>query len=133
VYSHIHHTLLKRGPMYLLNCVCISWEVLRNVDCEHSAVSLCPVTSMASKWCISQCLQWAYPVTQSTSITPLSPYTHCWSLQMYLDAVIDRVERYTCRLRPSELRDALGDHDEARLEIHWEARIERVWRSTLGP
>ena len=33
----------------------------------------------------------------STSVTPVSQYTRCGSLTMYLEAVIERVERCTWR------------------------------------
>jgi hypothetical protein len=37
---------------------------------------------------------------------------------MYLEAVIERVWRCTWRLRWREVRDALGDRDQASLEMH---------------
>jgi len=52
---------------------------------------------------------------------------------MYLEAVIDRVERCPWRRRSSELRDALGGRHSASWEMHWEAVIEWVWRCTLRP
>jgi len=72
-------------------------------------------------------------VAQSTSVTPVSPYTRRRSLTMYLEAVIERVERCTWRPRSSELRDALRSKDRVNSEIHSEAVIERVWRCTWGP
>jgi len=41
-----------------------------------------------------------------------------------MEAVIEQVSRCTTRPRFSELRDALGGHDQACLEIHLEAEIE---------
>jgi len=63
---------------------------------------------------------------------------------MYLEAVIERVERRTWRPRSSELRDALGGQDQVNSdalggqdrvnsEIHSEAVIERVWRCIWRP
>jgi len=46
------------------------------------------------------------------------------SLEMHLEAVIDRVWRCTGRPRWSELRDALGGRDRASLEMQWEAEME---------
>jgi len=45
---------------------------------------------------------------------------------MHLEAVIER----DCRPQSSEFGDALGGRNRARLEIHLEAVIERVWTST---
>ena len=44
--------------------------------------------------------------------------------EMHLEAVIDRVWRWTGRPRLSELRDALGGRDRARLAMQLEAVIE---------
>jgi len=49
---------------------------------------------------------------------------------MHLEARINRVWRYTWRLRWSELRDALGGRDRGTLEIHLQTIIERDWRNT---
>ena len=38
------------------------------------------------------------------------------SLEMHLQAAIERVWRWTCRPRSSECGDALGGRDRARLE-----------------
>jgi len=49
--------------------------------------------------------------------------------EMHSEAVIERVWRCTWRPRLSELRDALGGRDrrdQASLEMHFEAVIERV-------
>jgi len=72
-------------------------------------------------------------VAQSTSSTPVSPYTRCRSLTMYLEAMIERVERCTWRPRSNHLRDALGGQDGVNSEIHSEAVIDRVWRCTWRP
>jgi len=69
-------------------------------------------------------------ITHSTSVTPVSPYTHRRSLTIYLESVIDRVWRCTGRPRWSELRDELVGRDQSSLEMHWEAVTERVWRCT---
>jgi len=50
---------------------------------------------------------------------------------MYLEAVIERVERCTWKPRSSELRDALGGRDRASLEMQLEAMIDRDWRSEV--
>jgi len=65
-------------------------------------------------------------VAHSTSVTPVSPYSHRRSLKIDSEAVIELVLRCTSRLRSSELRDACGGHDRSRLEVHWEAVIEPV-------
>jgi len=68
---------------------------------------------MKMSWCLSTpgSPEYVLPVAQSTSVTPVSPYTCHRSLMMYLDAMIERVERCTWRPRSSELRDALGVQD----------------------
>jgi len=53
------------------------------------------------------------------------------SLEMHIEAVIERVWRCNWRPKLSELRDALGGCDRASLEMRWEAVIERGWRCTL--
>ena len=50
---------------------------------------------------------------------------------MYLEAVIERVERCTWKPRSSELRDALGGRDRPSLEMQLEAMIDRDWRSEV--
>jgi len=96
-------------------------------------------------------------VAHSTSVTPVSPYTHHRSfhvrisvhppsllndilgvrdrssLEMHWEAVIERVWRCTWRPRWSELRDALGGRDRSSLEMHWEAEIEWTQRCTWRP
>jgi len=69
-------------------------------------------------------------IAHSTSVTPVSPYTHLRSFTMYLEAMIELVWRCTWRPRSSELRDALGGRNRSSLEMLWEALIERVWRCT---
>jgi len=46
------------------------------------------------------------------------------SLEMHLEAVIDRVWRCTGRPRSRELRDAFGGRDRSSLEMHWKAGVE---------
>jgi hypothetical protein len=46
-------------------------------------------------------------VAYSTSVTPVSPYTHRLSLKINLEAMIELVWRCTWRPRSSELRDAV--------------------------
>ena len=53
--------------------------------------------------------------------------------EMHFSAVIERVWRCNWRASWSQLRDALGGHDQSSLEIHWDAVIERVWRCPLRP
>jgi hypothetical protein len=67
-------------------------------------------------------------VAHSTSVTPVSPYTHRHSLMIYLEAVIVLVWRCNWRPRSSELKLALGGRDRARLEMHLEAEIESTQR-----
>ena len=69
-------------------------------------------------------------IADSTYVTPVSPYTHCRSITIYLEAVIELLWRCTWRPRSTELRDAIGGRDRSSLEMHWEAVIERVWRCT---
>jgi len=52
---------------------------------------------------------------------------------MHWEAVIELGWRCIWRRRLSELRDALGGHDWASLEIHLEAVIEWIWGCTLRP
>jgi len=70
--------------------------------------------------------EYILPITLSTSVTPVSPYTRHCSLKMYLEAVIEWVWRFTWRPWSWELRG----HNRASLVIHMEAVIERVWRCT---
>jgi hypothetical protein len=63
-------------------------------------------------------------VAHSTSVTPVSPYTHRRSLTIYFEAVIKLVWRCTWRPRSSELKDALGGRDRSSLEMHLEAEVE---------
>jgi hypothetical protein len=53
--------------------------------------------------------------------------------QMHSEALTQGVRRCNSRPRLRELRDALRRRDGARLEMHWEAVIERVWRCTGRP
>jgi len=98
---------------------------------------------MKMRWCLSTpgSPKYVLPIAQFTSVTPVSPYTRRRSLTMYLEAMIERVERCTWRPwsskfgdalggRDRELRDALGGRDWASLEMHLQAMIERDWRST---
>jgi len=57
-------------------------------------------------------------VAQSTSVTPVSPYTHRRSSTICFEAVIDRVWRCTWRPGWSEPRDALGGRDPVSMEMH---------------
>jgi hypothetical protein len=77
-------------------------------------------------------------VAHSTSVTPVSPYTHRRFLTIYLEAAVELVWRCTWRPRSNELRDALGARDQASLEMHLEAEIKwterctcRLWSSEL--
>jgi len=90
---------------------------------------------MKMRWCQSTpgSPEYVLPVAQSTSVTHVSPYTRRPSLSMYLEAMIERVERCTWRPWSSEFGDALWGRDRARLEMQLEAIIERVWWCTLRP
>ena len=44
--------------------------------------------------------------------------------EIHSEAVIERVWRCNWRSRLSELRDALGAHDRASLEMYLEAKVE---------
>jgi len=63
-------------------------------------------------------------LAEHASGTPVSLYTLRRSSMMYLEAVIERVERCTWRPGSSELRDALGGRDRVNSEMHLEARME---------
>jgi hypothetical protein len=52
---------------------------------------------------------------------------------MHLEAIIEQISRYPWWLWTSELRNALSDYDEVRLEMHLKAVIEHVWRCTSVP
>jgi len=87
---------------------------------------------MKMRWCLStpRSPDHVLPVAQSSSVTPVSPYTHHRSLTMYLEAVIQRDKRCPWRPRSSEPRDALGWQHWVSSVIHSEAVIESVWRCT---
>jgi hypothetical protein len=72
-------------------------------------------------------------VANSIPVTPVSPYTHCRSLTIYLEAMIQLVWRWPWRPRSNELRDALGGRDGSSLKMNWESLIERVLRCTWRP
>jgi hypothetical protein len=72
-------------------------------------------------------------VAHSTSVTPVSPYTHCRSWTIHFEVVIERVWRCTVRPWSIEFGDALADLDWLNSEMHLEAGIERVWRCTWRP
>jgi len=55
------------------------------------------------------------------------------SLEMHLEAEIERTERCTWRPWSSEFGDALGGRDRVNWELHLEAVIERVLRCTWRP
>jgi len=84
------------------------------------------------RWCLSTqgSPEYVLPVAQSTAVTPVSPYTHCRWLVMYLEAVIERVEKRTWRPRLSELWDALGGQIRVNSEMHLETEIEWTQRCT---
>jgi len=84
---------------------------------------------MKMRWCLSipGCPKYILSIAQSTSMTPVYLYTRRCILTMYLEAVIEPVRRCNCRPTSSELRDALGGCDRAKLQMHLEAVIERVW------
>jgi len=68
--------------------------------------------------------EYILPVSLSTSVTPVSPYTHRRSVKMYFEAALECVGRYTWRLRSSEPRDAVGGRNRASLEMHLEAEMK---------
>jgi len=82
------------------------------------------------RWCLSTpgSAENLLPVTLSTSVIPVSPYTCCCSFKMYLEALIQRVWRCTWRLGLSEIGDVLGDR-----EIEWTPRCTWwPWLSEFG-
>jgi len=110
------------------------WEdmILRGHENPRNCVD---PDEMKMRWCQSTpgSPEYVLPVAQSTSVTRVSPYTRRPSLMMYLEAVIERVERCTWRPWSRGLRDALGGRDRARLVMHFEAVIKRVWRCHWRP
>jgi len=72
-------------------------------------------------------------VAHSTSVTPVSLYTHHHSLTIYLEAVIELVWRCIWRPRSIEMRDTLGGRHQSNWELYLEAVIELVWRCTWRP
>jgi len=72
-------------------------------------------------------------IAHSTSVTPVSAYTHRRSLTIYLESVINQVWRCTGRPWSSEFGDALGGRDGVNSEMHLEAEIDWVWRCTGRP
>jgi len=77
--------------------------------------------------------EYVLPVAQSTPVTPVSTYTRRRSITMYLEAVIEQVERCTWRSSSSELRDALGGQVRVNSEMHLETKIECTQRCTGRP
>jgi len=110
------------------------WEDMILPGCENPRNCVDP-DEMKMRWCPSTpgSPEYVLPVAQSTSVTPVSPYTSRHASRMYLEAVMEWVERCTWRPRLSELRDALGVQDRVNSEIHSGAVIERVWRCTWRP
>jgi hypothetical protein len=72
-------------------------------------------------------------VGHSTSVRPVSLYTHLRSLTIDLKALIELVWGCTGRANSSELRDSLRGRDQSSLGMHLEAVIKRVWRRTWRP
>jgi len=64
---------------------------------------------------------------------PVSSYTCRRYIEMYLEAMIERVWKCTWWLRSSERREALGGRDRVNSEMHLEAVIKRVGRYTWRP
>jgi len=87
---------------------------------------------MGGRWCLSTLgfTEYILPVTLSTSITPVSPYSLHRSLKLYLEGVTTGIGRCTCRLSPTTLREALGGRNWASVETHVEAKINWNQRST---
>jgi len=56
--------------------------------------------------------------------SPRSSHLDCLDIVMYLEAVIERVGRCTCRPRSSEFRHALRGCNGSKLEV----KIKRTWR-----
>jgi len=90
---------------------------------------------MKMRWCLSTpgSPEYVLPVAQTSSVTPVSPYTHRRLLAMHLEGVIEHVEKCTLRPRLRELRDTLGGYDQVNAEIHSEGVIERVLGCTWRP
>jgi len=106
----------------------------RNLRQSEWDLKLGKIDEMEVRWCLSTLgsAEYILPVAQSTSVTPVSPYTRRRSLKMYWEAVIKRVWRCFWTPRSSELRDALGCRDRASLEMHLETEIEWTQRCIRG-
>jgi len=110
------------------------WEHLESQSCIQFVFSSMYVCIYIATHLHTLYLDWLpsaeyiLPVTLSTSVTPLSPYTRPCSLTMHLEAVIEWVVRCTWRLWSSEFGDALWGRDRASLEMQLEAVIVRTWR-----
>jgi len=95
-------------------------RVRSNVGKDRVCIFIVWYDEMEMRWCLSTAgsTEYILPVTLSTFVTPVSPYTCRCSLKIYLEAVIERVWRCTWILSSSKLRDALAGRDRASLEMH---------------
>jgi hypothetical protein len=93
--------------------------------CENPRNCMAP-DEMEMRRCLSspESPEYVLPVAQSTSVTPVSPYNRRRSLTIYFEAVIERVERCTCKPESSELRHTLRGRDQASLEIQLEVEVK---------
>jgi len=67
------------------------------------------------------------PVTLSSSVIPEFQLTHCGSVKMHLEAMIEQDWKCTWKTWSSEFGDALGGNDR----VNVKAIIETIWRYTL--
>jgi len=83
------------------------------------------------RWCLSTpgFAEYILPVTLSIAVTPVSPFTHCTSLNIYLEFGIMRGWRCTWRRWYCKL----GGRNCVSLEIHLDAVIEWVWHCAWTP
>jgi len=96
-------------------CIFVVWQDEMNMRCCLS--------SLGSP-------EYILRVAHSNSVTPVSLYTHCCSLTIHLESMVDRVWRCTGMPWLSKFRDALGGWDGVIWEMHLEAVIDQVWRCT---
>jgi len=126
--SHPHPALLQPELLFLKNSFRIPCEARQNVGDGHFAFSLHRFTT-------------SWSIELGVALRGRDRAT----LEMHLEAGIERVWRYTWKLWSSEFEDApsrlesiefgdtIGSRNRASLEIHLQAGIERVWICTWRP
>ena len=116
ISSHPLLMLLEPEPLFLTNSLRMPCEVRRSVDDGVSAFQL---QRFSTPW--------------SSELRDALRGHDRASLEIHLEAVIERVWRCTGRPWQSGVGDALGGRDRAIVQMHLEAKIERVWRCIWRP